>query len=267
MPLFALEKVHANLALRVRADLTWSPDCKFSTERRRSSFWRFAERLADHSSLGGQPIRSLWDLQMVGWTVTLSMTDIEWLLADAPNRIGSERELAINTAMTLARDANYPSDTIQRIREVTDPDPVMKEAVSAWLNPREKSLDMLDREQRLLASRHQSMVQRAKGDQSWIDFAAGIRANPAQMRNLQPTTAASCDAKLYSLWSLLSATTENNSRYSISGVSALEPMIGVGATEGFRLGLIAHWRPRAPWLHSKRATNDQNQICYWTAWA
>jgi hypothetical protein len=231
-----------------------------STERRRSSFWRFTERLAIHSSLGGHPIQSLWDLQMLGWTVMLSMTDIDWLLADAPSRRENERELAINTAMAIMRDSNYPKDALQRILEVANPDPVMDGAVNAWLKPREKSPELLDRERRLLASQHRTTIERAKDDQSWIDFAAKLRANPTQMRSLRPTTSAGCDAKLFHLWSLLNAAIENNSRYSIHSVAALEPMIGAEATEGFRLGLIAHWRSWTPWLHSKRANNEQSQI-------
>jgi hypothetical protein len=37
-------------------------------------------------------------------------------------------------------------------------------------------------------------------------------------------------------------------------------MIGVEATEGFRLGLIAHWRAWTPWIRSKRRNKEINQI-------
>jgi hypothetical protein len=37
-------------------------------------------------------------------------------------------------------------------------------------------------------------------------------------------------------------------------------MIGVEATEGFRLGLIAHWRAWAPWIRSQRSHQEINQI-------
>jgi hypothetical protein len=44
---------------------------------------------------------------------------------------------------------------------------------------------------------------RFESDKSWTDFAANVRANPAEMKNLQPTTSTTTDPKLYHLWQLL----------------------------------------------------------------
>jgi hypothetical protein len=194
-----------------------------STERRRVSFWRFAERFATHPSLGGHPIRTLWDLQMLGWTVDLNVGDIGWLLMDAPSRAENERELAINTAMAILRDTNPPSDIMQRVHAVADPDPIMQSTLNSWLKPSEKSATVLERERKLRESQHRNTIERASDDQAWITFAAGLRANPAQMLSLRPTTPAGCDPKLFHLWSLLNSAIENNRRYSIASVTALEP--------------------------------------------
>jgi hypothetical protein len=232
-----------------------------SSVRRRISFWRFTQRLAGHGVLDGRPIDSLWDLRMLGWAVTLVIEDVDWLLADAPTRgAENERELAISTAIEIARDNNLPEALLNRIRITAGTDPVMNRAVKGWLDPREKPPELVERERRLKESQHRNAMQRASNDQSWITFAARLRANPAEMRNLKPTTSAGCDARLFHLWSLLSETADTVRHYSISGVAALEPMIGAEATEGFRLGLIAHWRARTPWIHSKRINDEQNQI-------
>jgi hypothetical protein len=99
----------------------------------------------------------------------------------------------------------------------------------------------------------------AKQDQSWIDFASELRADPSKMRNLQPTTSKTCDSKLYHLYLLLNQATDAR-HYAISSVAALEPMIGAEATEGFRLGLISHWRAYSPWLRSVRKSSEHNQV-------
>ncbi|MBR1188509.1 hypothetical protein [Bradyrhizobium sp. AUGA SZCCT0160] len=232
-----------------------------SLPRRRFSFWRFAERFAGHRLLQGRPIDSLWDLRMLGWAVTLGTEDIDWLLADAPTRrVESERELGISASIEIARENNLPSTSLDRIRAAAGTDAAMSRAVKSWLEPREKPPALIEREHRLKESQHRNAIERARKDESWITFAARIRENPAEMRSLRPTTSAGCDARLFHLWLLLSQTVGTVRHYSISKVAALEPMIGAEATEGFRLGLIAHWRAWTPWIHSKRSKDEQNQV-------
>jgi hypothetical protein len=231
-----------------------------SITRRRAAFWQFVKRLAGHRILDGRPIDSLWDLQMLGWAVTLSVEDVDWLLADAPAReAANERALAINTAMAILRDMGRREHSEQRIRAVTGADPAMNEALNAWLNPRENRPKITASERRLQKLQHRNAIERASSDQSWITFAADLRIDPVKMRNLRPTGPEGCDAKLFHLWSLLNNAVDAGRHYSISTVSPLEPMIGVEATEGFRLGLIAHWRAWTPWLRSGRKSDEQNQ--------
>jgi hypothetical protein len=232
-----------------------------STPRRRAAFWGFTELLADHPMLGGRPIQSLWDLQMLGWSIKLSRDDVDWLLSDAPARPrADQRLLAIHTALALFHDAGWPEGSEQRVRAVAEDDPAMSKAVTSWFSPPKMPAAPTESERRLDIAVHQNAIERAKQDQSWIDFAAGLRANPANMRDLRPTTDEGCDSKLYHLYMLLNQTIDADRRYAISSVNALLPMIGSEATEGFRLGLIAHWRARSPWLHSTRETRDLNQI-------
>jgi hypothetical protein len=91
-------------------------------------------------------------------------------------------------------------------------------------------------------------------------FAAKLRADPAEMRNLRPTTAAGADSKLFSLWQLLNQTAHADRRYALDSIAPLEPMIGPEAAEGFRLGLIAHWRAWTPSVRSVRNDGELNQI-------
>jgi hypothetical protein len=232
-----------------------------SAPRRRLAFWGLAERLAGHRMLGGRPIDSLWDMQMLGCSLTLSVEDIGWLLADGTRRRADHaRKLAVNTAMAIWRDAGAPDALREEIAAVAKADPVMMAALNDWLNPRQPSPEFTRQENEIKRLERRNAIERAKLDKSWVDFAAKLRANPAEMRNLQPTTAEGADAKLYSLWRLLSQTADADHRYALDSVAPLEPMIGAEAADGFRLGLIAHWRARTPWVRSTRNDGEMNQV-------
>jgi hypothetical protein len=210
--------------------------------------------------LRGRSIDSLWDLQMLGWAVKLTPEDVQWLLSDAPARAESnERELAIGTALLILRDAGWPNGSEQRVRTVAGSDPAMNKAIDGWFNPPKKSTDQIESERRLEAAVKKNAIDLAKQNRSWIKFAAELRADPGKMRNLQPTTSKTCDPKLYHLYLLLNQALDAR-HYAISSVAALEPMIGPEATEGFRLGLIAHWRAHSPWLRSVRESSEQDQV-------
>jgi hypothetical protein len=231
-----------------------------SPARRRLAFWRFIERLVGHRMLGGRDIEALWDLQFLGWSVNLSVEDIDWLLNDGLERATNhERRLAINTAMTIWRNAGSPDD-LDRIGASVKSDAVMTQAFNSWLKPPEWSSEETKSRKELERLERRNAVQRAKTDKSWVDFAAKLRTNPEEMRNLRPTTARGADAKLFGLWQLLSQTEEVDRKYAIDNVGPLEPMIAAQAAEAFRVGLIAHWRAWDPWLRSTRKDEELNQI-------
>jgi hypothetical protein len=232
-----------------------------TSERRRIAFWRFVERLAGHPMLGGRDIESLWDLQYLGWSVKLSVEDIDWLLADGLGRVPDhERRLAINTAMAIWRNLGSSDDLRERIRASVKADAVMAQAFDSWLKPPQRSAEETESRKELERLERRNAVERAKTDKSWVDFAAKLRDNPEEMRNLTPTTAKGADARLFHLWHLLSQTEEVGRKYAIDSVAPLEPMIGPQAAEAVRVGLIAHWRAWEPWLRSTRKDEELNQI-------
>jgi hypothetical protein len=234
-------------------DLT--ADLQKSAARRRLAFWRFAERLAGHRMLGSRPIDSAWDLRMLGFSISFGVEDIDWLLADAPTReLPNERQLAINTVMMIRRDENLSNDVLTRVRAVVAEDTAMTAALDSWIKPPPKPAEYVQEMQR------RNAVERAAQDKSWVDFAAKLRADPTMMRKLRPTTPQGVDGKLFHLWNLLRQVADTDHRYAIESVEPLRPMIGVEATEGFRVGLIAHWRAWSPWLRSTRKNEELNEI-------
>ena len=175
-----------------------------TSPRRRLAFWRFVERLAGHRMLGGRAIEDLWSLQFLGWSVKLSVEDIDWLLVDGLKRVPSaERRLAINSAMAIWRDAGSPDDLRDRIGIIVRSDAVMTPGFNSWLKPPERSPEDKESLKELEQLQHRNAVERAKIDKSWVDFAAKLRGHPEEMHNLRPTTAKGCDANLFHLWQLL----------------------------------------------------------------
>jgi hypothetical protein len=246
---------------RTRTTVDLIEELQRSTQRRRLAFWGVAKRLTGHRLLDGRPIDSLSDLQILGWSVALSVNDIDWLLADGPLREADhERKLAIDTAMVIWRNAGSPDVLRERIANVAKADPAMKEALGGWISPRRPSPEFTRQENEIKRLERRNALERAKQDKSWVDFAARLRTNPAEMRNLRPTTAESTDSRLYDLWRLLSQTADADRRYAMDSVAPLEPMIGREAAEGFRLGLIVHWRARTPWVRSAREGVELNQV-------
>jgi hypothetical protein len=246
-------------ARKVAGDVT--TELQKTSARRRLAFWRFAERLAGHRMLGGRDIEGLGDLQFLGWSVILSVEDIDWLLADGVKRVPDhERRLAINTVMAVWRNAGSPDDLRDRVGASIKTDAVMSRAFDSWLKPPQRSAEETKSRNELERLQRRNAVERAKTDKSWVDFATKLRANPDEMRNLTPTTPKGADAKLFHLWHLLSLSDDVDRKYAIDSVAPLEPMIGAQATEGFRVGLIAHWRAWDPWLRSTRKDEDLNQV-------
>jgi hypothetical protein len=172
-------------ARKVAGDVT--TELQKTPARRRLAFWRFVERLAGHRMLGGRAIEGLWDLQFLGWSVNLSVEDIDWLLADGLKRVPDhERRLAINTAMAVWRNAGSPDDLRDPIGARVKADAVMTQAFDSWLKPPQRSAEDTKSRKELERLQHRNAVERAKIDKSWVDFAAKLRANPDQMLTSHP---------------------------------------------------------------------------------
>jgi hypothetical protein len=187
---------------------------------------------------------------MLGWTVHLSLEDIDWLLEDAPKRgADNERQLAIDAAMMIWRDAGRPDGLRDRIAGVVGQSAAMRTTVDSWITARPKSSEL--GENRLAELQRRNALEQATHDKSWTDFAAELRNDPTKMADIRPTTDKGADSKIFHLWQLLSQASDDR-RYALDSVAPLEPMIGAAATEAFRRGLIAHWRAWTPWVRSGR---------------
>jgi hypothetical protein len=136
----------------------------------------------------------------------------------------------------------------------------MTAALDSWIKPPPKPAEYVQSEKRHEEMQRRNAVERAAQDKSWVDFAAKLRADPTMMRKLRPTTPQGVDGKLFDLWNLLRQVADTDHRHAIESVEPLKPMIGVEATEGFRVGLIAHWRAWSPWLRSTRKNEELNEI-------
>jgi hypothetical protein len=232
-----------------------------TSARRRIAFWRAAERFRGSRMLQGRAIESVWELEILGWSPGLSTVDLDWLLADGPARsLEHERRLAINAALSIWRDAGSPAGLLSRIEAVAHTDAAMTGAYEAWMRPPAPSPELVKSERELKRLQRRNAIAQAKRDQSWVDFVAELRANPALLRQLRPTSKEGADSRLFHLWQLLSAAEGSSSRYAIDSVAPLEPMLGADLAAAFRDGLIAHWRAWQPRLKSAREPEKRNQI-------
>lgn len=234
-----------------------------SLQRRRIALWHAADRLSQHEYLHGRTLQHLFQLQVLGWGPTLVLSDVEWLLADAPNRTKpSEKQLAINAALTLwFNEGNKDEDLRAHIQSVATADPAMLEAYTEWMTPRILSAEEIKVEQGIADLTCKRNEAQAKKEQSWFDFVSDLRANPGQLRTLAPTSAeGGVDTRIYNLWHLLSKATRSNSKYAIGSLAPIAIIIGEEVAAGFLNGLSQVWRDWSPTLHSDRPSSERNQV-------
>ena len=200
-------------------------------------------------------------MKFLGWPPGLVLDDIDWLLADGPTRErASERRLAINAALNLWFTAGEQEPLKARIAAIAATDAEMQAAYAEWMQPRVKSGEEIQSEQELAEVMRTNDSARSEREQSWVNFVADMRANPEQLRQLQPTTASNVDGRLYDLWQLLNQATRRNSRYAIDSVAPIAEIAGQEVAAAFADGLAEVWRAWKPTLRSARAPNERNQI-------
>ncbi|MGF6658212.1 hypothetical protein OKW34_008802 [Paraburkholderia youngii] len=230
-------------------------------ERRRAAFWRAADRLGNRANWMGRPLLHPFQMEFLGWSPGLILDDIDWLLTDGPSRAhATERRLAINAALTVWSTAGKSEALKTRIADVAATDTEMQAAYVEWMTPRIKSAEEIKSEEELAETLRASERAQSEQEQSWIDFIADLRANPAQLRQLQPTTETSVDSRIYSLWQLLSEATSSSSRYAIDSVAPVTELAGEEVAAAFAAGLAEIWRAWEPTLHSVRPPGERNQI-------
>lgn len=231
-------------------------------ERRRTAFWRAAERLSNHPALAGQPLQNTFQMEFFGWPPGLVLDDIDWLLVDAPGRErATERHLAINAALSLWQSEGKQDDALQaRIASVASTDSEMQATYIESMTPRIKSAAEVKNEARLAKSIRIGERVQSKREQSWIDFIAAMRADPMQLRKLSPTTTQTVDRRIYDLWQLLRQATYREANYAIASVEPIAQIAGEEVAAAFTEGLKEIWRAWQPTLHSIRPPSERNQI-------
>ncbi|MCX4177690.1 MULTISPECIES: hypothetical protein [Paraburkholderia] len=230
-------------------------------ERRRAAFWQAADRLGNHRNLMGRPLLHSFQMKFLGWPPGLVLDDIDWLLTDGASRTrATERQLAINAALNLWFTAGEPEALKARIAGVAAADADMQAAYVESMTPRTKSAEEIKSEEELAETVRAGESARSEREQSWIAFIADMRANPAQLRQLQPTTATGIDKRIYDLWQLLREATSSSSRYAIDSVAPIAELAGEEVAAAFAAGLAEIWRAWKPTLHSARPPGERNQI-------
>lgn len=231
-------------------------------ERRRAAFWRAADRLGNHRILTGRPLLHAFQMKFLGWPPGLVLTDIDWLLADAPGRDRTtERQLAINTALSLWLNEGQQDEAQKaRIAAVAASDSDMQVAYTEWFTPRVKSAEEIKSKEELAKSMRAGKQAQAEREQSWVDFVTKMRADPLKLQQLLPTAPNTVDGRVYDLWQLLRQAVRGSSRYAIETVAPIAEIAGQEVATAFADRLSEIWRSWKPTLHSERAPNERNQI-------
>jgi hypothetical protein len=136
----------------------------------------------------------------------------------------------------------------------------MQVAYTEWMTPQVKSAEEIRGEEELAESMRKGESRRSKREQSWIDFVSEMRADPAQLRKLTPTTMETVDGRVYDLWTLLRQANHGSSHYAIDSVAPIAEIAGEEVAAAFADGLAEIWRAWKPTLHSARPPNERNQI-------
>jgi hypothetical protein len=213
-------------------------------ERRRAAFWRAADRLGNNRTLMGRPLLHPFQMGLLGWSPGLVLDDIDWLLTDGAFRTrATERQLAINAALNLWFTAGEPEALKARIAGVAAADTEMHAAYVEWMTPRAKSAEEIKSDEELAEIMRASESAQSEREQSWIAFIADLRANPAQLRQLDPTTATGVDNRIYDLWQLLSEVSSSNSRYAIGSVAPIAELAGETSRQRLPPGLPKSGEP------------------------
>jgi hypothetical protein len=232
-----------------------------SASRRRLAFWRAAEQMHGHPFLQARSIEHPWEMDTLGWNAGLILDDVDWLLADGPQRTNEhERRLAINAALQLWTGADRSAAVRARIEAVATTDPAMQSAFTTWMRPPARDPALMAQERELREIQQLNAAQRAAADQSWREFVERLRNDPEQLRNLTPTTEDTVDSRLYHLWNLLVSATRGSSRYAIASVAPVEPILGPELAAALRDGLIRHWRSWNPRAKSAKSPEERNRM-------
>ena len=221
-----------------------------TSSRRRTAFWRVVENLR-RASLGWSIDRQ-WQLDHLGYPCALRVEDVGWLLADGLTRGEHDCRLAVDAALSIYRSAGSPAELLKKIASAVSSDAVASAFFIEQTELRQAPIELAatEREHRQIV--HQNAVERAKRDQSWIDFVRDLQADPQRIAKLRVPPGTGINSDLSKLWHLLDLAS-GRSGYSIDSVAPLERIVGSEIAQAVRTGLIAHWRSWTP-LRGSRNT-------------
>ncbi|MBZ6380092.1 MULTISPECIES: hypothetical protein [Pacificimonas] len=229
-----------------------------TTIRKQMSFWQAAEALREHPWFVDKPAPNVWQMQHLGWPGRLGPDDLDWLLTDMISRADpGDRLLALGAAHAISRESGDAA-LLARTGQAAAVDADLLAAHEQWQKPIEESPELKRSHARLEKSRRENQKRTAERDDSWIRFIDELRADPGQLDSLHPQTEDTVDRRLYNLWRLLNSRTSSRSRYSVSDVSAIEPIVGKEVAEKLRLGLIDFAHRRMPRIPSELPPDERN---------
>lgn len=228
-------------------------------ERRRTMLWLVVKRLNDTGRLKDKLLTDIWQIESLGFSPGLKQEDFDWLLDDAEHREApNERLIAGNAALMLWRQGESHPDQLTRVEAIGQVHSEIANVIKDWTKPPSDSQKAHEQEVHQIKRLH--AVQIAERDQSWRDFANQLRADPEQLRTINPLTEKGVDSRLFNLWELLSSIGSNRSHYAVDDLSPLEPMFGTAVVSALHDAFIAFWRQWTPTLRNERPLDKRNII-------
>ena len=229
--------------------------------RRRTTFWRAAERLNGPSLYDSQPMNNYLLLEFYGWPGGLELNDLDWLLQDMLLR-GSEddHQLALSAAHWVWQNNKSDPKILTQISSAAQHDPNLKKLHELWVSPRAQDHEIQRFIAESAAQKAQHEAEQAKRDASWWQFIEEMRADTAEIRAIRPRADNTVDGRLYNLWKLARSACAKDSKFEFDSLAAIQPVLGAGLTEALNHALVAFWRSRRPVLRSDRPPGERNLI-------
>ena len=231
-----------------------------SPGRRRASFWHALTHAREALSQDTK-LQNIWQLQLFGYDPGLVVEDVPWLLDDIISKSDPlDVAFAVQAAMKIWKQNGEDSTLLARIKCAAETSSAGKQAFRTCINSSKPSEaeEEFERKGRELAEKHANEI--ANRNQSWIEFAENLRADPNQLRMIAPPTADGVDGRLYHLWWLLDQLGQNRSRHAIRDLSPLRPMFGDDVIDAFRDALVSYWRRWRPSPIWERTPEDRNTV-------
>ena len=237
-----------------------APVFEKSLARRRAMFWRAFEKLKNHRFLQKGAPEYPWQMDHLGWRLSLTLQDIDWLIEDATETQANDvHVLAVNTALTIWRDNGKNDGLLNRIKQVVR-DGVSNAAIAQFTNPPTVSLQDKKWQREVERSRKKREQRQNEDEKSLKEFIAKLRSDPGQLDSIPDPTPNKVDARIFHLWHLLQQANGSESKYAIDDVSPLIPLIGKDLAAALQRALIKFWRKWKPTLAADRAADKKNTI-------